>query len=264
MVSGLTDDDAVARCIKAGAEDYLRKPINPVLLRARIAACLERRRWRALENQYLAQIEFEKERANTLLNAVLPKQVVKRLADGEEVIADRIDMVTIIFADIVNFTEFAARTPAAALVRRLGDLFTRFDALADQYGIEKIKTIGDAYMAAAGLPDPRADHALAAVAFAKALLAETSGDLDCGPPLLLRIGIHSGPVIAGLIGRKRFAYDVWGHTVNVASRMESCGIPGRIQISQTTFDALGEGRVTARREIIDIRGIGKYTTYLLE
>jgi adenylate cyclase len=264
MVSGLTDDDAVARCIKAGAEDYLRKPINPVLLRARIAACLERRRWRALENQYLAQIEFEKERANTLLHAVLPKQVVKRLADGEEVIADRIDMVTIIFADIVNFTEFAARTPAAALVRRLGDLFTRFDALADQYGIEKIKTIGDAYMAAAGLPDPRADHALAAVAFAKALLAETSGDLDCGPPLLLRIGIHSGPVIAGLIGRKRFAYDVWGHTVNVASRMESCGIPGRIQISQTTFDALGEGRVTARREIIDIRGIGKYTTYLLE
>ncbi|PZM15013.1 adenylate cyclase [Rhizobium tubonense] len=264
MVSGLTDDDAVARCIKAGAEDYLRKPINPVLLRARIAACLERRRWRARENQYLAQIEFEKERANALLHAVLPKQVIKRLAEGEEVIADRIDMVTIIFADIVNFTEFAARTPAAALVRRLGDLFTRFDALADQYGIEKIKTIGDAYMAAAGLPDPRADHALAAVAFAKALLAEPSGTLGCGPPFLLRVGIHSGPVIAGLIGRKRFAYDVWGHTVNVASRMESCGIPGRIQISQTTFDALGEGRVNARREIMDIRGIGKYTTYLLE
>ncbi|SEI20556.1 His Kinase A (phospho-acceptor) domain-containing protein [Rhizobium tibeticum] len=264
MISGLKDDDAVARCIEAGAEDYLRKPINPVLLKARIAACLERRRWRTREKQYLAQIEFEKERANALLHAILPKQVVKRLADGEEVIADRIDMVTIIFADIVNFTEFAARTPAAALVRRLGELFSRFDELADQYGIEKIKTIGDAYMAASGLPDPRVDHAVAGVAFAKALLAEMSGGVADGSPLSLRIGIHSGPVIAGLIGRKRFAYDVWGHTVNVASRMESCGVPGQIQISQTTFDALGEGRLPARREIMNIRGIGRCTTYLLE
>nr|WP_037136162.1 adenylate/guanylate cyclase domain-containing protein [Rhizobium leucaenae] len=264
MISGLKDDDAVARCIEAGAEDYLRKPINPVLLKARIAACLERRRWRTREKQYLAQIEFEKERANTLLHAVLPKQVVKRLADGEEVIADRIDMVTIVFADIVNFTEFAARTPAAALVRRLGDLFSRFDALADQYGIEKIKTIGDAYMAASGLPDSREDHAVAGVAFAKALLAEMSGGIADGPVLTLRIGIHSGPVIAGLIGRKRFVYDVWGHTVNVASRMESCGVPGQIQISQTTFDAIGEGRMPARRQSMNIRGIGRCTTYLLE
>nr|WP_184805060.1 adenylate/guanylate cyclase domain-containing protein [Rhizobium leucaenae] len=264
MISGLKDDDAVARCIEAGAEDYLRKPINPVLLKARIAACIERRHWRTREKQYLAQIEFEKERANTLLHAVLPKQVVKRLADGEEVIADRIDMVTIIFADIVNFTEFAARTPAAALVRRLGDLFSRFDALADQYGIEKIKTIGDAYMAASGLPDSREDHAVAGVAFAKALLAEMSGGIADGPVLTLRIGIHSGPVIAGLIGRKRFVYDVWGHTVNVASRMESCGVPGQIQISQTTFDAIGEGRMPARRQSMNIRGIGRCTTYLLE
>ncbi|MGY5810843.1 adenylate/guanylate cyclase domain-containing protein [Rhizobium sp. LEGMi198b] len=264
MISGLKDDNAVARCIEAGAEDYLRKPINPVLLKARIAACLERRRWRTREKEYLARIEFEKERANTLLQAILPAQVVQRLADGEEVIADRIDMATIIFADIVNFTEFAARTPAVALVRRLGDLFSRFDALADQYGIEKIKTIGDAYMAASGLPDARVDHAEAGVGFAKAMLAEMPRDTDDGSALTLRIGIHSGPVIAGLIGRKRFVYDVWGHTVNVASRMESCGVPGQIQISQTTYDALGEGRPPARREIMHIRGIGRYTTYLLE
>lgn len=263
MVSGLKDEDAVARCIEAGAEDYLRKPIDPVLLRARITACLERRRWREREKRYLAQIEFEKDRADALLHAVLPKQVVQRLAEGEDVIADRIDMATIIFADIVNFTEFAARTPATALVQRLGSLFSRFDELADQYGIEKIKTIGDAYMAAAGLPDPRPDHAAAGVAFAKALLAETARSTDGGAPLALRIGIHSGPVIAGLIGRKRFVYDIWGHTVNVASRMESCGIPGQIQMSQSTFDALGDGRLAARREIMDIRGIGKYTTYLL-
>ena len=263
MISGLKDEDAIIRCIEAGAEDYLQKPIDPVLLRARITACLERSRWRERERRYLAQIEFEKERADTLLHAILPRQVVKRLADGETVIADRIEMATIIFADIVNFTEFAARTPAIALVQRLGELFSRFDELADQHGVEKIKTIGDAYMAAAGLPDPRPDHAQAAVAFARAMLAETCQMTGSEPPLKLRIGINSGPVIAGLIGRKRFVYDVWGHTVNVASRMESCGMPGRIQISQSTFEALGPGFGECHREVRDIHGIGKYPTYLL-
>ncbi|WP_457299319.1 adenylate/guanylate cyclase domain-containing protein [Phyllobacterium sp. P5_D12] len=262
MISGLKDDDAIIRCIEAGAEDYLHKPIDPVLLRARITACLERSRWRERERRYLAQIEFEKERADTLLDAILPRQVVKRLADGEKVIADRIDMATIVFADIVNFTEFAARTPPITLVQRLGELFSRFDELADQHGIEKIKTIGDAYMAAAGLPDPRPDHAQAAVAFARAMLAETC-QMTGERRLSLRIGINSGPVIAGLIGRKRFVYDVWGHTVNVASRMESCGTPGRIQISQSTFDALGPDFGECHREIRDIHGIGKYPTYLL-
>jgi len=263
MISGLKDDDAIIRCIEAGAEDYLQKPIDPVLLRARITACLERSRWRERERRYLAQIEFEKERADTLLHAILPRQVVKRLADGEKVIADRIDMATIVFADIVNFTEFAARTPAIVLVQRLGELFSRFDELADQHGVEKIKTIGDAYMAAAGLPDPRPDHAQAAVAFARAMLAETCQMTGPEPPLKLRIGINSGPVIAGLIGRKRFVYDVWGHTVNIASRMESCGMPGRIQISQSTFEALGPGFGECHREVRDIQGIGKYPTYLL-
>ena len=263
MISGLRDADAVVRCIEAGAEDYLQKPIDPVLLRARIAACLERSRWRERERRYLTQIEVEKQRADELLHAILPRQVVKRLANGEKVIADRIEIATIIFADIVNFTEFAARTPATALVKRLGDLFSRFDELADQHGIEKIKTIGDAYMAAAGLPDPRRDHAAAAIAFGKALLEETARISDPQLALRLRIGINSGPVIAGLIGRKRFVYDVWGHTVNVASRLESCCIPGHIQISQSTFDAVGGNVADTRQEVVDIRGIGKFTTYLL-
>jgi class 3 adenylate cyclase len=263
MISGLKDDGAIIRCIEAGAEDYLHKPIDPVLLRARITACLERSRWRERERRYLAQIEFEKERADTLLDAILPRQVIKRLADGEKVIADRIDMATIVFADIVNFTQFAARTPPIVLLQRLGELFSRFDELADQHGIEKIKTIGDAYMAAAGIPDPRPDHAQAAVAFARAMLAEMCRTTGSEPPLNLRIGINTGPVIAGLIGRKRFVYDVWGHTVNVASRMESCGSPERIQISQSTFDALGPDFGECHHEIRDIHGIGKYPTYLL-
>ena len=263
MISGLKDYNAVVRCIEAGAEDYLPKPIDPVLLRARIKACLERSRWRERERRYLSEIEFEKERADALLLAILPGQVVKRLAEGEEVIADRVDMATILFADIVNFTEFAARTPATVLVGRLSALFSRFDELADEYGMEKIKTIGDAYMAAAGLPDPRPDHAVAAVAFGKALLAEMAKATGPEPPLSLRIGINSGPVIAGLIGRKRFVYDVWGHTVNLASRMESCGIPGRIQISQSTFEALGANGMDAHQQVVEIQGIGKYVTYLI-
>jgi class 3 adenylate cyclase len=263
MISGLKDGNAVIRCIEAGAEDYLQKPIDPVLLRARLVACLERSRWRKREKRYLSQIEFEKQRADTLLSAILPRQVIKRLAEGEEVIADRIDMATILFADLANFTEFAARTPATIVVQRLGDLFSRFDELADRYGIEKIKTIGDAYMAAAGLPDPDPDHARTAVAFSRALLTEMARTTGSEAGLSLRIGIHSGPVIAGLLGRKRFVYDVWGHTVNMASRMESYGVPGRIQISQTTYEALGDECDGVRREIMDIRGIGRYTTYLL-
>lgn len=263
MISGLKDHDAVIRCIEAGAEDYLQKPIDPILLRARITACLERSRWRDRERRYLSQIEFEKQRADELLQAILPRQVIRRLAAGEEVIADRIEAATIVFADIVNFTELAARTPAAALVQRLGNLFSRFDELADQHGVEKIKTIGDAYMAAAGLPDPRSDHAMAAVAFSRALLAEMASNVGLKPQLSLRIGLNTGPVIAGLIGRKRFVYDVWGHTVNVASRMESYGIPGRIHVSQSTYEALGAGALDAHKEVMDIRGIGKCATYLL-
>lgn len=263
MISGLKDEDAVVRCIEAGAEDYLQKPIDPVLLKARITACLERSRWREREKRYLAEIRFEKERADALLHAILPGQVVRRLANGEEVIADRIDMASILFADIVNFTELAARTPATDLVQRLGALFSRFDELADEHGVEKIKTIGDAYMAASGLPEPRSDHAAAIVDFARALLAETERPAGAAAPLKLRIGIHSGPLIAGLIGRKRFVYDVWGHTVNLASRMESYGSSGKIQISQGTYEALGDRCPVERPRVLEIRGIGKHTAYFL-
>lgn len=263
MVSGLHDDEAVVGCIAAGAADYLPKPVDPVLLRARIDASLERARWRERERRYLASIEFEKRRADALLDAMLPAEVIRRLSRGETAIADRFDDVTIVFADIVGFSGLAANAAPGALVRRLGALFSRFDELADLRGVEKIKTIGDAYMAAAGVPEPRPDHARAAVAFARDILAEArraggDGALD------LRIGVHSGPVVAGLIGRKRFVYDLWGHTVNVASRLESHGAPGRIQISQATLDGLaGEEPVLPQGEL-PLRGVGPTTAYLLQ
>jgi adenylate cyclase len=264
MISGLTDTDAVIRCISAGAEDYLPKPVDPVLLRARINACLERARWRDRERRYVSRIEFEKERADGLIRAMLPGQIVRRLADGETVIADRFDDVTIVFADIVNFTPLVARTQPDVLLQRLAAIFSRFDEIADEFGVEKIKTIGDAYMVAAGAPDPVPDHASVAVEFARALLREMSTGKGFGTFTKLRIGIHTGPVIAGLIGRKRFVYDIWGHTVNLASRLESHGEPGRIQISQTTLDALGSRAPKTLANQVEAKGIGSVLAYLID
>ncbi|MDF1586747.1 adenylate/guanylate cyclase domain-containing protein [Marinimicrococcus flavescens] len=263
MVSGLRESEAVVRCIEAGAVDYLPKPVDPVLLRARIAACLERSRWREKERRYLAIIEAEKERADALLHAMLPGPIVRRLAAGEELIADRFESVTILFADIVGFTPIAAVTEPVDLLRRLGALFSRFDELADLHGVEKIKTIGDAYMAAAGLPEPRPDHARRVIALARAMIKEAAAPPDGGPPLLLRIGVHTGPVVAGLIGRRRSIYDIWGHTVNVASRLESHGTPGRIQLSRTTLDALGSDEIAARRTDVELKGLGPTAIFQL-
>jgi adenylate cyclase len=189
--------------------------------------------------------------------------VVARLNMGETVIADRFDSATIIFADIVNFSPLAARTSPTVLLQRLGALFSRFDELAEAHGVEKIKTIGDAYMAAAGIPEPRADHAMLAVGFGRAILAEVGREREPARALQLRIGIHSGSVVAGLIGRKRFIYDVWGHTVNVASRLEASGVPGRIQISHTTLSALGRAVPVDPRGTVELKGIGELATYLV-
>jgi class 3 adenylate cyclase len=264
MVSGLDDNDAVVRCIALGAEDYLPKPVDAVLLRARLSACLERRRWREQEQRYLAQIEFEKQRADALLDAILPGQVVKRLVGGETVIVDRFESATIVFADIVGFTAMSASIKPGEVLRYLDGLFTAFDDIADRCGVEKIKTIGDAYMAAAGLPQARDDHAAVAVEFAHALQREMRSLRGDAPGLSLRIGIHSGSVIAGLIGRKRFVYDVWGHAVNLASRLEGHCEPGRILASVDVLRALG-ARVD-RSDVfqIDIRGIGSVSALHLD
>lgn len=264
MISGLSATEAVVRCIEAGAEDYLPKPFDPVILRARINACLERKRWRDREEQYLKRIEAEKERADALLCNILPGQIVARLNDGEQVIADRFDEVTILFADLVGFTPVAARMSPTLLVDRLNRIFTAFDGLVDRFGAEKIKTIGDAYMAAAGLPQPRPDHADVIARLALAMKDELDR-IDRGHegPFELRIGIHTGPVVAGIIGRHRFIYDVWGDTVNVASRLESHSAPDQVQISDATRRALtGRYRIEPRGTI-DLRGMGGIPAFFL-
>jgi adenylate cyclase len=242
----------------------LRDRFIIVLLRARINACLERQRWRAREREYLARLHAEKERSERLLRNILPDPVVVRLNAGETIIADRFESATIFFADIVGFTPAAALMPAASLVAKLDQVFSEFDALAIRHGIEKIKTIGDAYMAAAGLPEPRSDHAEVIAEFAlgtlEALKHINRGEED---PLRIRIGIHTGPVVAGIIGRHKFIYDVWGDTVNVASRLEAQGVPDRIQVSEETQRALAHLYRFEPQGAIPLKGRGETLAYLL-
>jgi class 3 adenylate cyclase/ActR/RegA family two-component response regulator len=264
MISGLQETGSVIRCIEAGAEDYLPKPFDQVLLRARIHACLERKRWRDRELGYLTQLKAEKDKSDALLHSILPGQIVGRLNGGEVVIADRFEDVTILFCDLVGFTKLAARIAPGDLVENLNRIFSAFDALAASLGVEKIKTIGDAYMAAAGLPEVRSDHAEVMGELALRMI-ETLEHLNQGARLRFRarIGMHTGPVVAGVIGMNKFIYDVWGDTVNVASRLEACSLPGRIQVSHEMQRALEHHYEFEPRGDISLRGKGRMRTAFL-
>jgi adenylate cyclase len=213
----------------------------------------------------LGRIEHEKARAEKLLRQVLPEPIVRRLKRGQGVIADHFDGVTVVFADIVGFTPLAARLSPSEVVELLDEIFCGFDELALQHGVEKIKTIGDAYMAVAGAPEPCRDHAERAARLALAmrvLVRELAAAREI--ELAMRIGMHSGEVVAGVIGIERFAYDLWGDTVNTASRMESHGAPSEIQISAATREALGERFAVRERGAIEVKGRGTLVTYWLD
>jgi adenylate cyclase len=203
-------------------------------------------------------------RSERLLTNVLPVPIAARLKEHEEVIADGVDGASVLFADIVGFTVLSAQRSPDEVVAMLNGVFTRLDALVDEFGLEKIKTIGDAYMVASGIPVPREDHAQVLARFALAARDELAEhNLTADVPVELRIGINSGPVVAGVIGRRRFLYDLWGDTVNTASRMESHGLPGQVQITEATR-ALLDGEFTCtERGVIDVKGKGPTRTWLL-
>lgn len=215
-----------------------------------------------------AALQTEKERSEELLLHILPRPIAARLRSGETPIADDIPEATILFADLAGFTALSSTMVAVEIVEMLDVLFSRFDALAERYGLEKIKTIGDGYMVAGGVPDPRPDHAAAIADMALAMVDATEiatralGVL--GQPLRVRIGIHSGPLVAGVLGINKQIYDVWGDTVNIASRMEKYGEPGRIHISGATRALLGDRYRLECRGQIEIKGKGKMQTYFLE
>ncbi len=202
-------------------------------------------------------------RADELLTNAIPRSIANRLRRGERRIAELYPETSVVFADIVGFTPYARRTEPDEVVALLDGLFTRFDELADRHGLEKIKTIGDAYMAVAGAPEPRPDHADAAVSFGRAMIdAVTAHRASSGVPIEVRIGVASGPAVGGVIGRRRLQFDLWGDTVNLASRMESSGVAGRIQIAESTHGFLGEEVASIPREV-DVKGLGQLTAYLL-
>ncbi len=216
-----------------------------------------------LQAAYL-QLELEQVKSEQLLLNVLPAAIVLRLKDKEHNIAESFGEVTVMFADIVGFTELSSRISATAVVKVLNDIFSAFDHLADRHGLEKIKTIGDAYMVVGGLPTPRADHAEAVANMAIDMLHEIRLlSLDHSEPFSIRIGISTGPVVAGVIGLKKFIYDLWGDTVNIASRMESHGITGCIQVTAETYDILKDKYTFQRRGAIQVKGKGYMITYLL-
>jgi len=212
----------------------------------------------------LADVKVEHERAESLLLNILPGSIAERLKSHPGTIADQFANASVLFADVVDFTPRSEKLTAAEVVDLLDRLFGHFDTLADRYGLEKIKTIGDAYMVAAGVPTPRADHAAALANLALDMVEATSPSGFCGDlDLQLRIGINSGPVVAGVIGRKKFLYDLWGDAVNLASRMESQGTPGRIQVTDGTEHLLRDDFELERRGPVEVKGKGAMETWYL-
>jgi len=292
--------DHKVRALQAGAKDFVSKPFDFAEVLTRVRNMLEvrllheesLRYGKALEQkvreleasretilrqsgelrQLYEQLVGEQQITERLLLNVLPAPIAQRLklrsdliaAAPPEIIADKFQEVSVLFADIVQFTRFSPSMSPERLVAVLNEIFADFDDIADRRGLEKIKTIGDAYMAAAGLPVPAADHAVRAAHMALDMIESLARfNARSGYNLQLRVGIHSGAVVAGVIGRRKFIYDLWGDTVNIASRMESHGVVGRVQITDATRQQLGEAFLLEERGLISAKGIGDMHTWLL-
>lgn len=211
-----------------------------------------------------AALQAEYRKSESLLENLLPTPIAARLKAGEATIADRFQEASVLFADLVGFTSLSQTVTPEELVRMLDSIFSRFDRLVDRHGLQKIKTVGDAYMVASGIPAPRADHAETLASFALDLqTALADYNRDANTNLELRIGLNSGPVVAGVIGTRRLLYDLWGDSVNTASRMESQGQPGKIQLTDATRQLLGDKFIVEERGVISVKGKGEMRTYIL-
>ncbi len=264
--------DHKLRALQAGAKDFLSKPFEISEVLIRVFNMLEVRLLHMETKRLYDQLVAEKKVSERLLLNVLPQSIAERLKERQEVMADNLtaviadsfDEVTVLFADIVGFTKFSEKVNPEILVDILNDIFIRFDTIADFHGVEKIKTIGDAYMAAAGLPIAVADHATRAAHMALDMIEAVDRFNKHSPhQLQVRIGIDTGAVTAGVIGKRKFLYDLWGDVVNTASRMESHGVAGRIQITDATRQHLHEPFTFEKRTAIDVKGKGRMHTWFL-
>ena len=215
---------------------------------------------------FLGLLRVEQDKSENLLLNILPKEIAAILKNENRTIADHFDGTSIMFADMVNFTPLSASMPPAQMVDLLNEIFTYFDSLVEKYGVEKIRTIGDSYMVASGVPRPRPDHAQLLVRMALEMRDYVSQHTFCGThEVNFRIGINSGPVVAGVIGRKKFIYDLWGDAVNTASRMESHGAAGKVQITRETHELIQDEFVCEARGTVNVKGKGEMNVwYVLE
>ncbi len=264
--------DHKVRALKAGARDFVSKPFEIAEVLMRVYNMLEVRLLHLESKKLYDQVVAEQLVSERLLKNVLPESIAERLkgrpevtADSfNEIIADRFAEVTVLFADIVDFTKFAEGVRAEVLVSVLNDIFSRFDVIAGKRGLEKIKTIGDSYMAAAGLPVPVTDHAIRAGNMALDMIEEMERfNALWGQNLKVRIGIDTGAVVAGVIGKRKFLYDLWGDVVNTASRMESHGVAGRIQVTDSSRRRLTDTFTLEKRGAIEVKGKGEMNTWFL-
>ncbi len=255
MVTALNEMDSTVLCIKMGAEDYLHKPFNPTLLKARVEACLEKKKLRDREAEHLARIEDEQRKSDGLLRVILPDPVVEELKQTDAVRPRRYDGVAVLFTDVVGFTPWCEGREPEEVVARLQELVEEYERIARRFRLQKIKTIGDAFMGAAGLLDPVENPVLNSVQCGLEMI-RVANELQAA--WNVRIGIHVGPVVAGVLGKQQYLYDLVGDTVNTASRMESHGTPGAITLSRTAWDSIDAVAEGESRGVVQVKGKGEF------
>jgi class 3 adenylate cyclase len=253
MISAIDDMDSVVRCIKLGAEDYLPKPFNSTLLKARLGACLEKKRMHDQEASYLRQIETEKKRVDEILHAILPSAAIQELKTTNTVKPRRYESVAVVICDIVGFTAYCDGHPPEKVVANLEIWVDAIERIVQKHGLEKIKTIGDAFMATAGLHQHVAEPALASLRCAFDML-HVVDEIEAG--WNVRIGVHIGPVVAGVMGSRQYSFDLWGDTVNVAARIVAEAEPGSVLVSNAVWQEV-RGQASGRsRGKVDLKGKG--------
>jgi len=261
MVSVLDDIEKVAMCIELGAEDYLPKPVNAVLLNARVAACLEKKQLRDQEIEYLQRIEEERQRFDELLHVILPHEIVAELKNTGTVQPRQYPNVAVLFADIANFTPYCETHTPEDILANLQALVEAYENLALRYGLQKIKTLGDAFMATAGLLQPLNNPVLNCI--------------RCGLEMIplarqlpsnwqVRVGIHIGSVMAGVVGHRQYLFDIWGNTVNTAERIQSHGAVGAVNLSEDAWGWVKEQCIAESLGLVPVKGKGEMNIYRVQ
>ena len=258
MISAVDEVESVVRCIEMGAEDYLPKPFNPTLLKARLGASLDKKRRRDQEVAHLQVIDAERQRADDLLRVILPDTIVEELKATNAIKPRRHDNVAVMFCDIVEFTSYCDQREPEEVLTHLQGLVEIFEELAVRHGLEKIKTVGDAFMTTAGLLKPVDNPVLSCVRCGLEMIAIAP---TVPPQWQVRVGIHVGPVIAGVVGRRQYLFDVWGDTVNTAARVEGLGLPNTVNISGPAWRLVADRCRSQANRLVNVKGKGELEIY---